>query len=379
MLKRISLKVYAIIGLVVLILLSVFFYFVHNTQSGPSVTKTKGVQLTQNSAGQYQTVIKDGHYLVSAARGITANSEANSMDIKNFESSLLDLSKSHFKTGRYIFQEGQYLDADTVSGLLARNSDSNKNGLNPKDNGKTDSSRAPTYLQSMTEQDFMTKEGNDLRLGGMVVGLAMNTQDAYQKEQYGATYYQDISAADRIAYGKKIAPKVIEAIRQQKGVGKNVPIVLAMYANAPQDSLAPGAFYAQATSKSGDNLGPWSDVDQSSIVLPKESSASAGLGDDENNGFTNFKNDVTNFFPNIAGTTAVAKYANKKLSSMDVTVTTQFYSQTEIDSFTNYLSSAALKYLPASAPVKITVKTANEVQAILVRKADEKSYTVTNL
>ncbi|CAK1231043.1 CamS family sex pheromone protein [Fructobacillus fructosus] len=379
MLKRIKLRTWLLIGAALLIILGAFFFFVNLSSQAPSVSKSKGVQLTQNSAGQYQTVIKDGHYLTSAARGITATSQGNAVDVKDFESGLLNLAKSHFKTGRYIFQEGQYLSSDTVNSLLARQTDSDSTGLNPKDNGKTDSSRNPIYVQSLTEQDFMTKEGSDLKLAGMVVGVAMNTQDTYQKEQYGANYFQTISDADRIAYGKKIAPKLIKKIREQNGVDKNIPIVIAMYANASEDSLGSGAFYSEATSKTGTDLSSWSDIDDKTVVFPKESSDSSSIGSDENTGFTNFKNDIANFFPNIAGATAVGHFTNSKLTSMNVTVTTQFYSQTEIQAFANYVASAAVKFLPSSAPVQITIKTANETQAILVRKSDEKAYTVTLL
>ncbi|MDD9138183.1 CamS family sex pheromone protein [Fructobacillus sp. CRL 2054] len=377
MLKRIKMRTWIIIGLVLVIVLGIFFFVVNLSSQGPSTSKTKGVQLTQNGAGQYQTVIKDGHYLTSAARGLTATSQGNAVDTKDFESGLLTLAKSHFKTGRYIFQEGQYLSSDTVSGLLARQTDSNTTALNPKDNGKTDSSRNPIYVQSLTEQDFMTKDGSNLKLAGMVVGVAMNTQDTYQKEQYGANYYQSISEEDRIAYGKKIAPKLIKQIRAQNGVAKNIPIVIAMYANASEDSLGSGNFYSETTSKSGTNISSWTDIDDKTVVFPKESSDSSSVGSDENTGFTNFKNDISSFFPNIAGATAVGKFTNSKLQSMKVTVTTQFFSQTEIEAFANYVASAAVKFLPSSAPVQITIKTANETQAILVRKSDDKSYTTT--
>ncbi|MBS9337913.1 CamS family sex pheromone protein [Fructobacillus parabroussonetiae] len=377
MLKRISLRTWLFIAGGAIIVLVLFFLFLNRATLSPSVSKSKGVQLTQNGAGQYQTVIKDGHYLTSAARGLTATSQGNAVDTKDFESGLLNLAKTHFKTGRYIFQEGQYLSSDTVSGLLARQTDSNLTALNPKDNGKTDSSRNPIYVQSLTEQDFMTKDGSNLKLAGMVVGVAMNTQDTYQKEQYGANYYQSISDADRIAYGKKIAPKLIKQIRAQTGVAKNIPIVIAMYANASEDSLGGGSFYSEATSKSGTNISAWTDINDKTVVFPKESSDSSSVGTDENTGFTNFKNDIANFFPNIAGATAIGHFTNSKLTSMKVTVTTQFYSQTEIEAFANYVSSAAVKFLPSSAPVQITIKTANETQAILVRKSDDKSYTTT--
>lgn len=378
--RRIGFRGYMVIVIVIVALAIGGLYFFNMNRVAPTATnKANGVQITQRASGQYQTVIKDGRYLVSAARGITATSEPNSLDVKHFESSLLDLSKTQFKPSQYIFQEGQYLSSDTVNNLLERKSNNNPNGLNPEDNGKTDSSRNPIYVQTLTEQDFMTKSGNNLKLSGIVVGVAMNTQDEYQKEQYGTTYKQEISEADRVAYGKKVAPKIIKQIRQQSGVSDNTPIVVAMYANSASDSLAPGGFYAEVKSTQGTDLSEWSDISDKSIVLPKEATDTSSLGNDENNGFANFKNDVSNFFPNIAGATAVANFKKGTLSGLNVTVTTQFYSQTEIDSFTTYVSQSALKFLPANVPVRIVIQTANELQAILIRNANDKKFSTTIL
>ncbi|CAM3099177.1 MULTISPECIES: CamS family sex pheromone protein [Leuconostoc] len=378
--RRIGFRGYMVIVIVIVALAIGGLYFFNMNRVAPTATnKANGVQITQRASGQYQTVIKDGRYLVSAARGITATSEPNSLDVKHFESSLLDLSKTQFKPSQYIFQEGQYLSSDTVNNLLERKSNNNPNGLNPEDNGKTDSSRNPIYVQTLTEQDFMTKSGNNLKLSGIVVGVAMNTQDEYQKEQYGTTYKQEISEADRVAYGKKVAPKIIKQIRQQSGVSDNTPIVVAMYANSASDSLAPGGFYAEVKSTQGTDLSEWSDISDKSIVLPKEATDTSSLGNDENNGFANFKNDVSNFFPNIAGATAVANFKKGTLSGLNVTVTTQFYSQTEIDSFTTYVSQSALKFLPANVPVRIVIQTANELQAILIRNANDKTFSTTIL
>ncbi|QBR47222.1 CamS family sex pheromone protein [Leuconostoc kimchii] len=378
--RRISFRGYMVMVIAILILAIGGLYFFNVNRIAPTTKKTSsGVQITQRAPGQYQTVIKDGRYLVSAARGITATSEPNSLDVKNFESSLLDLAKTQFKTNQYIFQEGQYLSADTVNNLLARKSNSNPDAINPEDNGKTDDSRNPIYVQTLTEQDFMSKDGKNLKLSGMVIGVAMNTQDEYQKEEFGPTYKQNISDNDRIAYGRKIAPKIIQKVRQQSGVPQDVPIVIAMYANSPSDSLAPGSFYAESTSDKGTDLKAWTDVNDKSIVLPKESTDTSKLGNDENNGFANFKNYVANFFPNIAGATAVANFKAGTLTSMNVTVTTQFYSQTEIDSFTTYVSQSALKFLPSNVPVRIIVKTANELQAILTRNTNDKTFTITLL
>ena len=64
---------------------------------------------------------------------------------------------------------------------------------------------------------------------------------------------------------------------------------------------------------------------------------------------------------------------------MKVTVTTQFYSQTEIESFATYVSQSALKYLPTNVPIRIIIKAANEMQAILIRNSGDKTFTTTIL
>lgn len=377
--KRIGFRGYVIIAISILIIALLSLYIFNMNRITPTSRKTSSVQVTSSSGdGDYQTVIKNGRYLTSKARGITAGSEANSLDTKHFESGLLSLAKNHFKTNQYVFQEGQYLSSDTVTSWLSRSSD-DKVGLNPADNGKKDSDREPIYVQSLTEQDFMVKSGDSLKLSGMVIGVAMNTQDQYQREKYGATYTQDISTADMKAYGKKIAPKIISRIRQLKGISDSVPIVLAMYANAPADSLTPGNFYAEAKSTKGTDLSEWQSIDQKSIVLPKLSTDTSSLGSDENNGFSNFKTEIQDFFPNIAGATAVASFKNGQLTNMNVTITTQFYSQTEISSFANFVAQEGLRYLPSNVPIRMVIKTSNETQAILQRNKDEKTFKITVL
>ena len=59
---------------------------------------------------------------------------------------------------------------------------------------------------------------------------------------------------------------------------------------------------------------------------------------------------------------------------MNITINTQFYSETEIKSFTQYLVTAANKYLPSEAAIEITVQSTDGTQAFVARKAGEKSF-----
>lgn len=382
-----------ILGVVVLAAALVFFgnFFSKNssnvatksstTKSANSSSK-KGIQVTgKTDDSSYKTVIKDGKYLTSKARGITASLETNNFNMVSFESGLLDFSKEHFNTSKYVFQEGQYLSAETAKDWLDRKSASNPDGLNPEDNGKTDDSRAPFYLQTLEEQDFMTQDGNDLKLAGIVIGMAMNTQDVYQKEQWGANFTQDISKADRIAHGKEMAAEVVKRYRAMSGVGNDVPIYVAMYAQAPEDSLSGGNFYSWSVANSGDTVGNWTDLDRQTVVLPMQDGTTSekSVGSALNTSFKNFTDKLQGFFPNLSSITGQASYDGSNLKGLNVTVSTQFYSATEIESFANYIAETAPSYLPNGVPVQIRMEASTGMQAYIIKGANDSKYTVTIL
>lgn len=340
------------------------------TQSSSSGYQTTG----QSSDSEYQSVIQNGSYLTSKARGvgITQNSE-NMLNLKTFESGLTTLSKTEFSPKDYIFREGQLLSKSTVQKWLSRKSSSNPTGLNPKDNGETDADkRNPIYVQQIEEQDYMKEENGKLVLAGITIGIGMNRKDYYQKEEYGATYTTTISKAKMIAEGKKAAAEVLKRVRKLKGAS-DIPIMICMFEQAPNDSLVGGTFYAYNVSKSS-TLGTWKSTNLQSSVLPTTSESTA-INDNDESSFTSFKNKIQNFFPNLAGVTATTKYKNKSLQELHVKITTQFYSETEIRSFTQYVAQAAKTYLPSGIPIDITIKGSDgDIQAFIARESDSSSY-----
>lgn len=381
-----ALAILALIGILV------FFgnYFSKNNVDNSHDTVTtksngkNGVQVTgKTNNSNYKTVIKNGHYLTSKARGVTASKNNNQFNMISFENGLLDFSKDHFSPSDYVFQEGQYLDSNTANDWLGRKSKDNPNGLNPNDNKKTDSSRNPIYLQTIEEQDYMKQKDGKLELGGIVLGLGMNTEDTYQKEQYGANFVQKISTEDRVAQGKEMAQEVVQRYRKMNGISNDVPIVVAMYAQAPDDSLAGGNFYSWNKSASGDKLGNWNKLNYKTVTLPIQGSQDdpnqKSPAADLNKSFTNFTNNVQNFFPNLSSVTGQATYKDSQVKELNVTISTQFYSATEITNFANYVAQVAPNYLPKGVPVKISISSSSNMQAYVTKQANDDKYTTTIL
>ncbi|HJE45727.1 hypothetical protein FD30_GL000304 [Levilactobacillus namurensis DSM 19117] len=348
-----------------------------SSMSSGSKGSTSGTQLTgQSTDSDYEGVIQSGHYRVSKSRGVTNTQDSgNTYNLKSFENGMLNVSKKVFSTKNYVFQEGQYLSSTTVQDWLDRKSKTNATGLNPVDNGsKSATKRNPIYIQALEEQDYMTQKNNKLSLAGVTVGIAVNSVDYYKKEQYGATYQTKISKADGEAYAKKTANTVLKRMRQKSAL-KNVPIVIAIYRQASNDSLVGGNFLAYSNNKAGTtSVSKWTALAQKNYVFPLESGQSSPNSNDASS-FSNFKSQVENFFPNLSGVTAQAQYDGKTLQGMHINITTQFYSQTEIISFTQYLQTAAQKYLPSGVPIDITVSSTDGIQSFLSRKASEKTFS----
>lgn len=335
-------------------------------------SSSKGYSTTGSTGGTYQGVIKGGHYKTSKARGVNINQNNNQYNLKSFESGLTDVSKRVFSTKNYIFQEGQYLSTDTIESWLGRKTKSNPNGLNPTRSKKSDPN--PEYIQQIEEQDYMTESGSSLKLKGMTIGIGINSEYNYHKKTDGPSYTKKISDEEVQRQGKIASDKVLKRLRQRKDL-KNIPIVIALYKQAPDDSLVGGTFFAYSKN-SGSSVSTWHKLNYKNTVLPKanaETSQNSGSSTD-NDSFSNFKSQIQNFFPNLSGVTAQAQYHNGSLSGMHITITTQFYSQSEISSFTAYIARAAKRYLPHGIPIDIKIQSDSEMQAVVYRNSGSDNF-----
>ena len=341
----------------------------NNNNSVNSGSNTSVQTTGQTNDNYYQGIIKNGKYLTSKTRGINVSTESNQFDIKSFSNGLLNLSKKEFPPNKYIFQEGQYISSKEAKKWLERKSSNNNSGLNPEGN----SSDNPIYLQQLLEQDFLTKNKNKYVLSGMSIGLGLNSVYTYTKQQYGSVYQTNISKKTDMIQGKQMASKILLRLRKTKGISNNVPIMIALYRQSSPNSLVGGTFFAYAISKSGNSLGAWHNLNQQNEVLPVVNNEKP-INPDVSNEFNTFRNYIKSFFPNLSGVTAQVHYDNGELAGMNITINTQFYSETEIISFTQFIASKAYKCLPNNVPIQINIQSVQGMQAFLNRSANSKSF-----
>lgn len=347
-----------------------------SSNSTTTTTKTKRYQTTGTDSNGYTVLLKNGKYLTSEISGLTATDNDNSVDEREFQRGLVEISEKVYSPKNYVFQEGQYLDSTTVSNWLGRYSKSNKTGLNPKNNGKTGTNtRNPVRLEEIEENDFLTGSGQSYKLAGMSLGMAMNSTDYYQKTTNGATYETSISKAEQLSYGKQYANTIIKRLRAKKKL-KHIPITIGIFSKTDKNSLVGGTFIAYGTaSANSSKITKWTTVSQKWQVLPTVDDESAYNSSDETS-FSNFKSAVQNYFPNVSGIIGKLRYEDKKLVQENIQITTQFYGYEQVKSFAQLVQQDAKKYLSAAPAVEITIATANDTEAVVYKDTSSSTYHV---
>ncbi|MEW5548569.1 CamS family sex pheromone protein [Peribacillus frigoritolerans] len=335
----------------------------------------------------YQTILP---FEPSKARGLVVSNLNTRYDIEEFENGLMRLAQTQFDPEDYLFQEGQMLDSSTISSWLNRKytdsqlkekkkKDSENLGLNPVDPGKGDIDKRnkenPIYLAHILEHNYLVKtKDNSVSLGGVVIGLALNSVHYYQKEAYGATYEKTIDSKKLKQEGEKIAAEVLKRLRKMDKL-KNVPITIALFEQNEKSSVVPGNFISYTNiDKNSDSIGKWTNLDEEYFLFP--SAAAEKKYRDDVNTFTNFKEDVEEYFPNFNGVIGRAFYMDDQLQSLNIDIPIQFYGNSEAIGFTQYVAGLIMERFPNYIAVQVSITSVNGPEALIVREANQDEPTV---
>ncbi|WP_434786382.1 CamS family sex pheromone protein [Lactobacillus iners] len=344
-----------------------------NLTNNPANTngKQKTYQTTVTDKNGYNVLLKDGQYLISPTNGITASNNDNNVDNRSLEVGLLNISHDLFSTDKYVFQEGQVLTPRQVNIWLSRYSKHNKQGLNYKKSKKY----SPIILNQIFEQDFLVKSGSSYKLGGISLGLALNSVDYYTKVKDGPEYHVNIKKNQQLAYGKKVAYTLIKRLRKISAL-KHIPILIGLFQKTGRDSLIGGNYLAYSiVDTNSSKINEWKSVDYSSQVLPTIGDTKP-INSTDAASFSDFKAAIQGYFPNISGVIAKVHYQNKHLKQMNISITTQFYGYAQIESFSRLTLSVAKKYLPNNVPIEIRIESVNNLQATITKNDADDSYYV---
>lgn len=321
------------------------------------------------------------------ARGMVVSNLNTRYDITEFETGLMRVAQNSFPTDKYVFKEGQYLDSKTVSLWLNRQftdaqlkkeglKKSQNIGLNPLDPGTGDvhkrNDKNPIYLAHILEHNYLVQVGGEkgtYQLGGVAIGLAMNSVHYYTKEKYGAVYEKNIPRDVLEREGKRMAQEVVSRLRGIKELN-NVPITIGLFEQESRSSVVPGSFFAYAEVSQGSNsIGSWKDVEEEYILFPSETAKTEHR--DDLTFFENFKQDVETYFPNFNGVIGKGFYLDGQLQELNINIPIQFYGKAEAIGFTQYVTGLVMEHFPNYVSVQVNISSVMGPEALIVRKPDQ--------
>ena len=345
-----------------------------NEEENIETTIIPNHQLNDN---YYRTLIP---YKESASRGLVVSNMNTKYDMREVENGLMRLSQREFNTDDYYFQEGQYLDATTVKYWLARESqtkdkDDNLKGLNPSSldaNGAeldptVKAEKAPVYLSHIVEQNYLKKmDESRIALGGVSIGLSLNSIYYYQKEQYGEFFEQVLTDEQIEKAGKEIAEEVVQRLRKRTDLA-DVPIMIGLFKQQAKNSIVPGTYFAYSVSNPGsEKLNEWQSVNEKYLTLPI--SNPEDIYRELNKNFLNFKQDIDEYFANFTSVIGTAFYVDNQATRLEVEIPIQFYGAAEMVGFTQYLTGVMLEQLPSDLQVTINIHSVNGAEALIKKE-----------
>ncbi|WP_245797947.1 CamS family sex pheromone protein [Domibacillus mangrovi] len=362
-------------------------------QNKDEVTQGNGEEQTaiipsyQISENFYRTLVP---FEEGKARGMIVSNLNTRYDIVEFETGLMRIAQENFSPKTHFFRDGQTLEADVVRSWLRRKytdaqlaekemTAEENLGLNPIDTGEGSvderNERAPIYLAHIMEQNYLTKkEDNSLQLDGIVIGLALNSVHYYQKEQYGAEYEFTIPDETIEEEGKKIAAQVAARLRTMDKT-KNVPVTIALFQQAPKNSVTAGNFIAYTHLDAGKTeTNDWKSINEEYVLFP--STAAEEAHRDDATYFLNFKQDMEKYFDNFNGVIGRALYSGGELSSLKIEIPIQFYGKAETIGFTQFVTGLIMDHFPAYVPIEVSITSMSGVEALIVKEANEEEPDV---
>ncbi|MBD1382378.1 CamS family sex pheromone protein [Metabacillus arenae] len=358
-------------------------------QETDSDTKKKAIIPKYNISDQYYKMVLP--FEAGQARGLVADNLNTRLDIDEFETGLMRIAQDTFSTEEYGFKEGQVLDAETIRSWLSRKKEGAaleeakekdkefKNlGLNPPtsnaETAKAQSEESPIYLAHILEHNYFKRKNEEtVEFGGVVLGLALNSVYYYNQED-GYPRQRPISDSEIRAEGEKIAAEVVKRVRAKKGM-ENIPIVIAMYKQAPKSSIVPGNFLTKAEVKPGQtNIGDWKNLNEEHHFFPSPEATKAYR--DDASTFDRFKNEIDEFFPNYTGVIGKGFYKDGELQELKIEIPMQFYGKTEVIAFTQFVTGKIMEFFPDYLNIEVDIHSTGGPEALIVRKPNQEKPTV---
>ncbi|MBN9654854.1 CamS family sex pheromone protein [Halobacillus sp. GSS1] len=324
------------------------------------------------SEQDYRMILTESSPKVSTARAVTTNQMGNRMDIDEFESGLRRHSKEYFDPDKYFFQPGQYFEGDTLLRWLGRESGGNEDGLNPELNEdeatEEEFRESPRYISNIIEQNYLVRQDeNKVELRGLTIGISLRTVYNFTAED--RSFSEDHSTEELLQKGKEYAGEILKRIREREELN-GVPVVFALYEEEEASSKVPGKFLSKTYVKGSDlTINGWDNIDEKHVLFPSKEAEDDHFDDSQI--FSDFRKEVSDYFPNFVGMIANGFYVNNDLREVSIEIPIQFQSESEVVGFTQYVYSLVNEMFADHYNVQVNIHSMDEPESLIVKKAGE--------
>ncbi len=319
-------------------------------------------------SGDYSTVQPFNVSPTRASHGLYLGK----LDLITIDKRLLAYSKSYFSPKSYSVSEGQIITNDVYS-MLLKKYDANTNiyGLNPEtsdtpvylDGGKTISMVNPILVEDIIEKNFY-KNSSLGTVAGISIAVVMRTEQIINSSTGETALFDD---ALLYQYGQQIANKLSNYLRSEQAdkVG-DLPIYVAIYATASQNSYLPGHFLGGAYYESRE-AASFTAINESWIMLTSD--AAQKTQQSLSSQFSFVKLEIQRFITNESpGFVGRALIVDNAVSELYIEVSGGFKSYTEVNALAQKINSLLSNFGDYSYPISIEIK--NYTDILMTMKSD---------
>ncbi|MCG1010855.1 CamS family sex pheromone protein [Salinicoccus sp. ID82-1] len=341
---------------------------------------------TSSGDEYYRTVIP---YELSPSRGLTSSNMVSSYNIEAFEKGLFELSRESFSPEEYVFREGQVFTEEMIRGYLGRaytveeieamseeemasNNAFSNLGLNPSVEGETDPERiaaeSPLYLSHILEQNYMVENDGSFDFSGMTIGLAMNSEYQYQKEQYGPTFTRELDADTIRQEGEQMAQEILERIRANEDY-QDITIRFGIFVQSTDTAIVPGNFVSTAEVAPGaDQIDSFEQVNAAYALLP--SSEAGTINEEINNEYINFNRDLESYFDSFTTSVGQGYFMDGTLERLTIEIPLEYSSRGEVIGLTQYVRGLVSEHFN-DTEVEVSIKDKNKTYSLITKSGEE--------
>lgn len=346
----------------------------------------------------------------SEARGVIVDQIDNRLDIDEMEEGLRRHSTEYFDPDNHYFEEGQYLDKDTVKSWLQRKKTEKQLekaveeevkrreeaemtvndqvieqieedfqiGLNPPIKDTEDLSEkekkkvyeeSPRYVSHILEQNFIERVDDETgELAGVSLGIAMKSVYRYQTEVGGPDLYKEISEKEMLKKGKEVAQTVLERVRTMEGL-EDIPIMIALYREEAHTSPVPGNYVAKTFVDSGSEIDEWETIDEEHVLFPSDHAEDMYF--DTHDVLEAFGEEIANYFPNYVGYIGQGFYIDEELKRLTIEIPIEFHGSSEVVGFTQYTYGLIKNSFTGDYDFEVKITSNQDIESVIYREAED--------